>query len=441
MNTLEQLRSGALLGAHRLDLSCGLTELPREVFALADTLEVLNLTGNQLRELPHDLGRLHRLKILFASSNAFTHLPESVGECPSLEMVGFKANRIGQVSAAALPAKLRWLIMTDNAIEQLPDALGERHALQKLMLAGNRLRGVPESLAQARRLELLRLSANQLDAIPSWLARLPRLSWLALAGNPVLKASSQRGASQRPLPWLAWSDVQWGERLGEGASGHIHRVQAHGAWAGRPWALKLFKAAVTSDGLPEHEMAAAEAAGQHPALCTPVARLAGHPDGLHGMLLPLLPTGYASLAGPPSFDSCTRDVYPPGFWMAATAARSVAQAMAQALAHLHHQGVLHGDFYAHNILWQPSTGTALLSDFGGASVFDPSAASARAWLATDVRAYGCLLEELLAHSELEPASGVCAETGPWAALAKACLSDDPASRPTMAEVCEQARQA
>ena len=76
MHTLEQLRSGALAGARRLDLSCGLTELPQEVFALADTLEVLNLSGNRLRELPHQLSQLHKLHVLFASDNYFTSLPE-----------------------------------------------------------------------------------------------------------------------------------------------------------------------------------------------------------------------------------------------------------------------------------------------------------------------------------------------------------------------------
>lgn len=39
MHTLEQLRSGALAGTRRLDLSCGLTEPPQEIFELADTLK------------------------------------------------------------------------------------------------------------------------------------------------------------------------------------------------------------------------------------------------------------------------------------------------------------------------------------------------------------------------------------------------------------------
>ena len=51
------------------------------------------------------------------------------------------------------------LTLTDNAIATVPKALGERPALQKLMLAGNQLRELPESLAQLHNLELLRIAA------------------------------------------------------------------------------------------------------------------------------------------------------------------------------------------------------------------------------------------------------------------------------------------
>ena len=52
MHTLEQLRSGALVGTRRLDLSCGLTSLPPEVFGLADTLESMD---------PANLARIYSL--------------------------------------------------------------------------------------------------------------------------------------------------------------------------------------------------------------------------------------------------------------------------------------------------------------------------------------------------------------------------------------------
>ena len=72
MHTLEQLRSGELAGITRLQLRCGLTEFPREIFELADSLEILDLSGNQLSTLPDDLPRLHKLRVIFCSDNPFT---------------------------------------------------------------------------------------------------------------------------------------------------------------------------------------------------------------------------------------------------------------------------------------------------------------------------------------------------------------------------------
>jgi Leucine-rich repeat (LRR) protein len=121
--TLEQLRAGQLAGARELKLPCGLSEFPREIFDLADTLEVLDLSNNALTTLPDDLPRLRKLRILFASNNPFTDLPAILGECSQLSMIGFKANRIREVPARALPPQLRWLILTDNDIERLPRRL------------------------------------------------------------------------------------------------------------------------------------------------------------------------------------------------------------------------------------------------------------------------------------------------------------------------------
>jgi hypothetical protein len=432
MHTLEQLRSGALAGTRRLDLSCGLRTLPPEVFDLADTLEVLNLSGNQLDSLPHDLPRLHRLKVIFCSDNPFTRLPGVLGDCAALQVVGFKACRISDVPGAALPPALRWLILTDNAITGLPPELGRRPALQKLMLAGNRLHDLPPGLADAQRLELLRLSANQFPQLPGWLTELPRLSWLALSGNPLGWARPQPA----PLGSVPWSQLRVDGLLGEGASGHIYRVHQQGS--AEVLALKLFKGAVTSDGLPEHELAACLAAGRHPALCTPSAELTEHPQGVRGLLLPLIPGSYINLAGPPSLDSCTRDVYPADLRMAAPIALRLAQAIADAVAHLHQQGVLHGDLYAHNILWDPATGQALLSDFGAGTLLPLEPLQSRALQALEVRAFGYLLEELLAHAVAD--AGPAGALAGVAALASACLNERPAGRPVMADVARHLAQ-
>ena len=412
MDTLSQLRAGQLHGIQRLDLACGLTSFPREIFDLADSLQVLNLSGNALSSLPEDLHRLHQLQVIFCSNNRFTELPAVLGQCAQLQMVGFKSNQIRHVPAAALPPQLRWLILTDNQIDTLPAELGQCRQLQKLMLAGNRLQQLPATLAQCQQLELLRISANPLAALPGWLLDLPRLAWLAYADQPVAASSAHA------VPWQA---LELQQQLGEGASGVIHQA----AWQGEPVAVKLFKGAVTSDGWPQSELAACLAAGAHPHLVRTLGPLADHPDGTAGLVMPLVPPHFTTLAGPPSLASCTRDVYPAGTVFSVTKVLRIALGVASAAAHLHARGLLHGDLYAHNLQCDEN-GHCLLGDMGAASFLPADPQLSLSLQRLEARAFGCLLEELIAHCPTDlPA---------LAALRDDCLQPQPAARPVFAGI-------
>ncbi|TDY20727.1 serine/threonine protein kinase [Paraburkholderia sp. BL6665CI2N2] len=431
--TLDQLRAGQLAGTRRLKLACGLTEFPREIFDLADTLEVLDLSGNALTSLPDDLPRLRKLRILFGSDNPFTELPEVLGQCSQLSMVGFKANRIRQVSGKALPLQLRWLILTDNEIETLPAEIGRCTQLQKLMLAGNRLRALPEELAACSQLELLRLAANQLDGLPDWLLRLPRLSWLAYAGNPFSEALEAAALIDTPNAAIAWHDLKLETPLGEGASGVIYRAELAGPrGASRSVAVKLFKGAVTSDGLPDCEMAACIRAGEHANLIPVAGKVKDHPAGTHGLVMELIDPQFTNLAGPPSLESCTRDIYDADTRFDTASALGVAYGIASAARHLYEQGIMHGDLYAHNILYGGQE-RALLGDFGAASFYalgDRSMGLALQRL--EVRAYGCLLEELLERCECPQASANSRAL--LVELKDNCLSEAIDSRPLFNEI-------
>ncbi|RZK22386.1 MAG: protein kinase [Hymenobacter sp.] len=433
MHTLAQLRAGQLLGATRVDLSAGLTEFPRELFDLADSLEILNLSGNALAALPDDLPRLHKLRVLFCSDNQFAAVPEVLGQCAQLSMIGFKANQIRTLPAAALPPQLRWLILTDNQLAALPPEIGNCPVLQKLMLAGNQLTTLPETLARCTNLELLRIAANQLTALPAWLLALPRLSWLAYAGNPFGAAAEAAVVAQHPITSIPWAQLRLEQQLGEGASGVIYRAGwQQGTAEPTQVAVKLFKGAVTSDGLPHSEMAACISAGPHPNLIAVQGKIAQHPAAAEGLVLELIDPAFGNLAGPPSLTSCTRDVYAPGTTFSLRAALRLARGIAAAAAHLHAQGIMHGDLYAHNILHTP-TGESLLGDFGAACFFDRAdTMTAGALQRLEVRAFGCLLEELLAHCP--EAAAVPSVRHAWQTLQAQCTQPEVTARPSFTEI-------
>jgi len=408
-------------------MSCGLREFPAALFDLADTLEVLDLSGNQLSTLPDDFDRLHKLRILFLSDNDFRSLPAVLADCPLLEMIGFKANRIESVPEHSLPHNLRWLILTDNRITSLPDSMGKLHRLQKLMLAGNLLTTLPHAMVNCRKLELVRIAANCITELPTWLLQLPRLAWLAFAGNPCCNSS----VAEHDLEEIHWDELQVGKSLGEGASGVI----SHARWQDRfDVALKAFKGEVTSDGLPADEMAATIAAGEHANLIDVIGSLAGHPEQKNGLLLSLVAEDFRNLAGPPSLASCSRDCYPADCRFSLSALLSIASGIASAVAHLHQRHIMHGDLYGHNILHNDAE-ECLLGDFGAATRYDGLDASLHLAIERlEVRAFGILLGELLVRLQQTDRASHALLISQLNQLQESCINEDTTQRPGFATV-------
>lgn len=364
MHTLSQLKSGELLGIKKLTLSENLTEFPLEILDLAESLEVLDLSNNQLSALPNELIQLTKLKIIFVGSNNFETLPEVLGACENLEMVGFKSNKIKHVPANALPAKLRWLILTDNQIEQLPDALGERPRLQKLALAGNKLTSLPLTMSQLHNLELLRISANNLAECPVQLLSLPKLAWFAFSGNPFSRSTVKVDS----VPTLSSSCIELHNILGQGASGVISRA----TWKDKQEqfpddiAVKVFKGEVTSDGYPEDELQVCLKTGNHPNLIKSLAQI--NDNGYLALIMNLIPEKFVNLGLPPSLQSCTRDTFPADFTLSIKTIANIVGQMEDVFEHLHDNQVCHGDLYAHNTLFDEQ-GNIIFGDFGAASMY------------------------------------------------------------------------
>ncbi len=435
IDILQQLQSGKLAGSKQLKLCCGLTEFPAEIFDLADTLEILDLSGNLLSSLPDDFARLKKLKILFLSNNNFTVFPEVLSQCEKLDMIGFKENKIHTVSETALPVQTRWLILTNNQLTALPASIGKCFRMQKLALAGNRLKTLPAELSNCKNLGLLRISANELQELPTWLLTMPKLSWLAFSGNPFC-ITAPTSANLQTIPWQQLT-IQ--HQLGEGASGIISKaVWQQPTQTVKEVAVKVFKGKVTSDGLPEDEMNACILAGRHENLVEVLGKIAFHPSQKEGLVLSLIPTSFYNLGLPPSFDSCTRDVFAEGTTFSVQQIIQIVGSIAAVAAHLHARGIMHGDLYAHNTLIDENA-HAIFGDFGAASLYDTSNTSiANALERIEVSAWGCLLEDLLNNVTDTETSSITMET--LINLKQMAMQPDVANRPSFASIHNQLKQ-
>jgi hypothetical protein len=425
MQTLLQLQNGELKGVSALKICEQLSTFPEEIFELADTLEFLDLSGNNLSTLPSHFGQLKKLKIFFCSDNKFKHLPEELADCPLLDIVGFKSNCIETVPARAINPNLRWLILTNNKIDKIPPTIGDCARMQKLMLAGNRLKDLPDTLQNCQNLGLLRISANQLAKLPEWLLGMPKLSWLAFSGNAF-------GASPEiePLDLINWEELELKHILGQGASGVIYHAQRNKESSTEQLAVKIFKGEVTSDGLPQDEMNTCITAGLHPSLVKLLGQISNHPEQKKGLVMDLIPPNFHNLGAPPTFESCTRDVFPEGLDLTPEQALKIASTIASVAAQLHSKHIMHGDLYAHNILVDEDCNT-LFGDFGAATFYEDPLMEK-----IEVRAFGYLLEDLISLCKLEASSPTLAKLH---TIQEQCQEETINLRPTFEVIVLQLR--
>jgi len=416
MQTLLDLQNGKLQGVKQLTLSENLEIFPDEIFLLADSLEILDLSHNKLFTLP-DLSSLKKLKIAFFSFNQFTEVPAAFKNCQNLYMLGMKGNQLATFDEDILPLSISWLILTDNKLTSLPNSIGDLTKLRKFPLAGNQLSRLPDSMANCTALELIRLSANNFEVLPEWLLHLPKLAWLAFSGNPC-SVSPKTELSEVPYESLEMSEL-----LGEGASGQIYR--AHHKEAAKEVAVKLFKGSVTSDGYAHDEMNAYMSTGEHPHLISVHARIKG--DEKLGLVLELIPSHYENLGLAPNFETCTRDTFEEGTHFTLESIYSVSRAILSASQHLHERGLMHGDLYAHNILIEREEHHVYFGDFGAASFYDKDNVL---YEKIEVRAFGCLIADMLVFCNEENDEGYAYLEN----LANVCMDEVVEKRPRFQEM-------
>lgn len=427
-HTIQELKSGSLIGTKRLKLACGLKQFPEEILLLADTLEVLDLSDNQLTELPDSISQLKHLKIIFFENNNFIRFPKALSKCPLLNMIGFKSNHIETVPENAFPPLLKWLILTNNHIKKIPKSIGNCLLLQKCTIAGNLIEELPSEMASCVNLELLRISANKLKSIPQWLFELPKLSWVAFGGNP----AAYRNQIKTNFESFPWIDFSIKELLGEGASGLISK--AHWKLTREDVALKVFKGNMTSDGLPEDEMEVSMTAGSHENLIEVLGKIKEHPEEKSGLIMKLISPTFINLGNPPNLKTCTRDVFDEKSVFTKNELLKIAKSIASVCSQLHRKGINHGDLYAHNILVN-KTADCLLGDFGAASFYDVNSLLAHNIERVEVRAFGCLLEDVL---NLIPKSEVDEQLlNKWQKLITDCTISNVKFRLSFNEVLEK----
>lgn len=253
---------------------------------------------------------------------------------------------------------------------------------------------------------------------------LPSLCWVALSGNPFIQ-NTKLVAEADKLKLSVISDIpeESGTILGKGAGGITRKT----TWEERSQlvAVKTFVGAMTSDGSPEEERRMSLTVSSKVKSPFLISLLGETPGG--SLVMEYL-ENYSALAGPPSLESCSRDVYTrDNTYMTEAQAISMVSGLIEVLEQLHFHGVIHGDFYSHNILISDDDRSKVkLSDFGAAFFYDTEAEYGTKLQRTELRAFAVFVDEIKDHfvqekkAKLEDLVKACREeSATFAAVNKA----------------------
>ncbi|CAL8261658.1 unnamed protein product [Merluccius merluccius] len=235
---LPRLRSLAVRGhcfhdSEGVPLPGLLTGLPTS-FSSLSLLVHLDLSFNQLSQLPPCLLELPLLSSLLLGHNHLSSLPPDLGRLSSLRYLSLLGNRLLSLppSLGQLRA-LQTLDVSHNLLPDLPAEIGALGELVTLELSHNQLRQLPETMGSLHSLTQLVIHSNELRLIPACLHKLPLLS-MDTRNNPL-----GRPPTPPPLPSAAVQAEKNIPELHLGFSQHSFSVAPAGCHVFLPGGAEL----------------------------------------------------------------------------------------------------------------------------------------------------------------------------------------------------------
>jgi internalin A len=169
-----------------LDLSDQqIAEIPKEIGDLI-SLQYLGLNNNQIAKLPESIGNLSSLLHLDINKNQIVEIPESISNLTCLQSLNLYSNQIARFPQAIGDLiSLQYLHLQYNQIVEIPKEIGNLISLQYLGLNNNQIAKLPESIGNLLSLQYLDINENQIIEFPESIGNLTQLQNLVLQNNPI----------------------------------------------------------------------------------------------------------------------------------------------------------------------------------------------------------------------------------------------------------------
>eukprot|EP00002_Diphylleia_rotans_P015488 TRINITY_DN3001_c0_g1_i4.p1 TRINITY_DN3001_c0_g1~~TRINITY_DN3001_c0_g1_i4.p1 ORF type:complete len:1153 (+),score=210.04 TRINITY_DN3001_c0_g1_i4:71-3529(+) len=202
-----------------------LDEFPDQLITMS-VIEELDLSNNKIRNLPHTITNLTRLRILDLSVNTLpgvsslqqlyslvainlsrnrlSQLPGGMSNLTRLEELDVRENHISSLEPALseMPSSLRLLDMKGNHISSIPESISKLVLLQELYFSDNQVTSIPEGLSHLNKLMIFDIGSNRISSIPVHVASISSLVQVTFDNNQISHIPREIG-SMRNLSKLS----------------------------------------------------------------------------------------------------------------------------------------------------------------------------------------------------------------------------------------------
>ncbi|XP_072301395.1 leucine-rich repeat and calponin homology domain-containing protein 1 [Eucyclogobius newberryi] len=139
---------------------------------LSDTVEA-DLSKNRLADVPSEVCQLVALESLSLYHNCIRAVPDTMISLQSLTSLNLSRNQLTWLPACLCSLPLRVLNAGNNKLVNLPEAIGQLHALMELDVSCNEITALPRHIRRLKSLRELNVRRNLLCVLPDVLCELP----------------------------------------------------------------------------------------------------------------------------------------------------------------------------------------------------------------------------------------------------------------------------
>uniref|UniRef100_A0A8C4VJV7 Leucine rich repeat containing 1 n=1 Tax=Gopherus evgoodei TaxID=1825980 RepID=A0A8C4VJV7_9SAUR len=185
-----------------------LAEIPQEIGNMKNLL-CLDVSENKLERLPEEISGLTSLTDLLVSQNLLEVLPDGIGNLKKLSILKVDQNKLVHLTEAIGDCEnLTELVLTENQLLKLPKSIGKLKKLNNLNADRNKLMSLPKEIGGCCSLNVFSVRDNRLSRIPSEISQATELHVLDVAGNRLIHLPLSLTSLKLKALWLSDNQSQ-----------------------------------------------------------------------------------------------------------------------------------------------------------------------------------------------------------------------------------------